>query len=138
MAVGVGVGLSRYLGIDDLISGAWIGGLVMSLTIWTINWLNKRNIRFLFRKILVLIIFYLLVLLPLFLSGMIGHPYNKFLGIDKLVFGILSGSFIFLASFFFHNFLKNKNRGKSFFPFQRVVIPISFLLFLSLIFSLIS
>ncbi len=26
ISIGVGVGLCRYLGIDDLISGVWIGG----------------------------------------------------------------------------------------------------------------
>jgi len=55
VAVGAGVGLCRYLGIDDLISGAWIGGLLMSLTLWTIEWLNKKKIKFLFRKILVFV-----------------------------------------------------------------------------------
>jgi len=63
-----------------------------------------------------------------------GHPENKFFGIDKLLFGIISGSFVFLISVLFHNFLVKKNQGKSFFPFQKVVIPILFLSFLSLIF----
>jgi hypothetical protein len=31
IAVAGGVGLCRYLGIDDLISGAWIGALLFSL-----------------------------------------------------------------------------------------------------------
>lgn len=137
IVVGAGVGLCRYLGIDDLISGTWIGGLLMSLTLWTIDWLNKKKIRFLFRKPLVLIFFYFLTIFPLHLLGIIGHPGNKFLGIDKLIFGIISGSIVFLISFLFHNFLIKKNGGKSFFPFQRVIIPVSFLIILSLIFYLI-
>jgi len=134
IAVGTGVGLCRYLGVDDLISGVWIGGLLMSLTIWTINWLNRKKIKFLFRKPLILIFWYAISILPLYKIGIMGHPENKFLGIDKLLFGIISGSIIFLISVFFNNFLLKKNEGKVFFPFQKVIIPILFLLILSLIF----
>ena len=134
VAVGAGVGLCRYLGIDDLISGTWIGGFLMSLTLWTIEWLNKKKIKFLFRKILVFVFWYGITIFPLYFLGIMGHPENKFFGIDKLLFGIISGSFVFLISVLFHNFLVKKNQGKSFFPFQKVVIPILFLSFLSLIF----
>jgi len=134
VAVGAGVGLCRYLGIDDLISGTWIGGFLMSLTLWTIEWLNKKKIKFLFRKILVFVFWYGITIFPLYFLGIMGHPENKFFGIDKLLFGIISSSFVFLISVLFHNFLVKKNQGKSFFPFQKVVIPILFLSFLSLIF----
>lgn len=136
VTVGAGVGLCRYLGINDLISGTWIGGFLMSLIFWTIDWLNKRKIKFLFRKPAVLIFWYGITFLPLYLMEIIGHPENKFWGIDKLLFGIISGSIIFLTSVFFHKFLVKKNRGKVFFPFQKVVIPVLFLLILSLIFYL--
>lgn len=134
VAVGAGVGLCRYLGIDDLISGTWIGGLLMSLTLWTIDWLNKKKIKFLFRKILVFVFWYGISIFPFYWLGMMGQPENKFLGIDKLLFGIISGSIVFLISVLFHNFLVKKNQGKSYFPFQKVIIPVSFLLILSLFF----
>ena len=134
VAVGAGVGLCRYLGIDDLISGAWIGGFLMSLTLWTIDWLNQKKIKFLFRKPLVLIFWYAITILPLYGLGIMGHPENKFFGIDKLFFGIISGSIVFLTSFFFNNFLLKQNQGKVYFKFQKVIIPVSFLLILSLIF----
>jgi len=137
IAVGAGVGLCRYLGIDDLISGTWIGGLIVSLIFWTIDWLNKREIHFLFRKILVSVFFYFIVITPLYWLGIMGHPENKFWGIDKLLFGIISGSLAFILSVLFHNFLIKKNQGKVFFYFQKVVIPISFLVILSLIFYLV-
>jgi len=137
IAVGAGVGLCRYLGIDDLISGTWIGGLILSLVIWTIDWLNKKNIRFLFRKIIIFAFYYSVVIIPFYLLGIIGHSLNKFLGIDKLLFGIICGSFAFLISFLLDNFLRKKNQGKAFFPFQKAVIPILFLVILSLIFQLI-
>lgn len=137
VAVGAGAGLCRYLGIDDLISGTWIGALLMSLVIWTIEWLNKKKIKFLFRKPIILIFWYGITIYSLYFLGIMGNPENKFLGIDKLLFGIISGTIIFLFSFLFNNFLLKKNAGKVFFPFQKVIVPVLFLIVLSLIFYLI-
>jgi hypothetical protein len=136
IAVGACLGLSRWLGVDDLISGVWIGGLIVSFIAWTIDWLNKKNIRFMFRKIIVAVLFYAITIIPLYKTGIIGHPYNKFWGIDKLVFGIISGSIVFLISIWFNDFLKKRNQGKVYFPFQKVVIPLLFLAITSLIFWL--
>jgi uncharacterized membrane protein YhdT len=134
IAVAGGVGLCRYLGIDDLISGVWIGALLFSLSLLTIEWLNKKKIKFLFRKPLVFVFWYGLTIFPLIKIGIIGHPLNKFLGIDKLIFGIFSGSIVFLISILFENYLRKKNQGKIYFKFQKVLIPILFLIILSLIF----
>jgi hypothetical protein len=134
IAVAGGVGLCRYLGIDDLISGAWIGALLFSLFLWTIEWLDKRKIKFLFRKPLVFVFWYWLTIFPLMKIGIIGHPQNKFWGIDKLIFGIFSGTIVFLFSILFENYLRKKNQGKAYFKFQKVIIPILFLTILSLIF----
>jgi hypothetical protein len=134
IAVAGGVGLCRYLGIDDLISGVWIGALLFSLFLWTIEWLNKRKIKFLFRKPLVFIFWYGLTIFPLMKIGIIGHPQNKFLGIDKLIFGIFSGTVVFLFSILFENYLRKKNQGKAYFKLQKVIVPILFLIILSLIF----
>jgi glucan phosphoethanolaminetransferase (alkaline phosphatase superfamily) len=136
IAVCVGVGLSRWLGIDDLISGVWIGGLTVSIIFWALDWLNKKQIRFKLRWIVVSFIFYMLVVLPLFFTGIMGHPLNKFLGIDKLLFGIAAGSLAFLLSVFAHKFLKKKNQGKSYFSYQKVILPVLFLIIISLIFYL--
>ena len=133
VAVGAGVGLCRYLGIDDTISGTWIGGLLVSLILWTINWLDKKNIHFLFRKILVAVFYYAVTIIPLYQLKIMGNPGNKSFGIDKLLFGIITGSIAFILSVMFNDFLKKKNQGKVYFPFQKVVIPILFLVITSLI-----
>ena len=134
VVVCAGVGLSRWLGVDDLISGAWIGGLTVSIIIWTLGWLDKKQIQFRFRSASIYILFYLLILLPLYFSGIIGNASNKFLGTDRLLFGITVGSVVFLKAVWSHNFLKRKNQDKSFFPFQKVVIPVLSLIIISLIF----
>ncbi len=134
VAVGAGVGLCRWLRVDDTISGLWIGGLLAALSIWTYLWLKKKNWSFNFSKVVVPLAYYLTVFVSLYFLGILGHPLNRVLGIDKLVFGTIFGTAIFLASVWLNDFLKSKNQGKIYFPYQKVVIPFVFLLIFSFIF----
>jgi len=124
IAVGVGLGLSRYLGVDDTISGLWIGAITVSVSLWTINWLNKKNWRFKGRKILTFVVWYALIVLPLFFTNIVGHPLNKIWGIDKLLLGIIFGSIIFATNALWYEYLKKKNNGKALFPFQKITMPV--------------
>lgn len=138
-AAGTAIGLSRWLGIDDSITGLWIGGLIVSMIIWTINWLDKKNIKFKGRAFVITLGYYLLIVIPLYFMVIRGNSSNLLrVGvsgeIDKLLLGIIAGSFSFWFGASWHYFLKEKNQGKAYFPFQKVVMPIAPLLILSLIF----
>lgn len=137
-AVIAGLGLSRWLKIDDTISGLWIGAIIVLMIWWTISWTNKRKLIFFGKNILIAIAFYIIVVLPLFYYNIAGHPLNRLWGIDKLILGISIGSLFFGAGYFLHSFLKKKNKEKVFFPFQRVIIPITPLLILSFVFYFIT
>ncbi len=134
VAVGAGLGVAEWLGIDDSISGLWIGALIVSMSIWTINWLNGKNIRFKGRKILIFLTYYAIIILPLWLKGKIGHPYNKLCGIDKLLLGIILGSVLFSAGVLFHNYIRKKNGNVSYFKGQKIVFGIAPLIIASIIF----
>jgi hypothetical protein len=139
VAVVGGIELSRYLGVDDSVTGLWVGGLTVSLIFWTIDWLNKKNIRFKGWKILTVIVYYALVILPLYLLKIIHlniPRYETFCGcgIDKMSVGIASGSIFFLIGALFYNYLKKKNNGHAHFPFEKVVFPIAPLIILSVVF----
>lgn len=138
IAVGAGVGLSRYLGIDDTITGLWIGGLIVSMISWTEDWLERKNIRFKGRIFVNILGYYALVVIPLYYSGVIGHPLNSLgiYGLDKLLFGIIAGSISFWFGANWYFYLKEKNNSHAYFPFQKVVMPISPLIILSIIFYL--
>jgi len=134
VAVGAGLGLAEWLGIDDLISGLWIGGLTVSLITWTIDWLNKKNIRFTGRKILVVIGYYLIIISPLWAKGFIGkNPFNKFCGIDRLLFGIILGSALFAAGVIFHNYIRKRNNNVSYFKGQKIVFAVAPIIIASVI-----
>jgi len=42
VAVGAGLGVSRWIGIDDSITGLWIGGLILSSGLWMADFIRKK------------------------------------------------------------------------------------------------
>jgi hypothetical protein len=140
VAVGAGLGLSEYLGIDDTIAGVWIGGMLVAMIAWTINWLNKKNYKLgnkVVRDIIITVAYYAMVIWPLISRGMIGHSWNKLFGLDKLALGIFIGSIGFLGANLWYEDIKKKNNGHAQFPFQKVAWPVGALIILSLGFYLI-
>lgn len=138
IAVGAGLGLSRYLGIDDSVSSIWIGGLLMSISFWTIDWLGKKNFK-IFRKlngdqitVFSFVFWYALTLIPLWMSDIIGHPLNTFLGIDKIIFGTTIGSIMFLVGMWMDKKVRIL-KGKQLFQYQKVVLPVASLVITSLL-----
>ena len=134
VAIAGGVGLSRWLHVDDTITGLWIGGLLISLTFWTLNWLNKKKIQFFGRNFIIAAIFYIASIYPLFYSDIIGHPQNQIWGLDKLVVGIIFGTFVTLLAVLTYPAIKKSNSGSPIFPFQKVTVPIVLLLIASTVF----
>lgn len=138
LAVGVGLGLSRYLGIDDAVSGIWAGALVISASFWFTDWLKKKNYKFLrfYREkyliYLSVVIWTVFTYVPLWKAGIIGHPFNVIWGIDKLIFGGVMGALVFLLAVYTDKKVR-KIKGKQLFNFQKVIIPISFLTSASLL-----
>ena len=138
IAVGAGVGLSRWLGVDDTISGIWIGGLAISSIWWTINWLNSKHIRFFGRKPLIVVGYYILILTPFYSTDIVGHPLNTLWGFDKLLLGIVIGSITFFVFGMWYFYMKKKNDGHAHFPFEKVVMPIAPLIILTIFFYFIT
>lgn len=133
-AVGAGIGLAQYFGVDDTITGFWIGGLMVSMVWWTNIWLEKNNIIFYGRNIVVAVVYYSFAIIPLYFWGIMGHALNKYYGIDKILLGIVIGSIVFFVGVVSYEYLKNNNQGKAYFSFQKIVMPVAPLVILSIIF----
>lgn len=133
VAVGAGVGFSRWLKIDDTISGVWIGGLIVSLILWTLSWLNKKKFNFTGQGLSITILYYVLTLLPLYKTNIMGHQLNKMWGIDKILLGVIFGSLGFFVGSILYQKIKEK-RGKPHFLYQKIVMPVLPLIILTIIF----
>ena len=133
-----GLGLSRWLHVDDTVSGVWIGALLVTIIYYTISFLRKQKFNFPGRDFIVSLILYTLVFIPLYTGKIIGHPLNRIWGVDKFIVGAFSGSIIFILAVMLYATLKKKNGGHAHFPMEKVVIPLLALIFTSGAFYLIT
>jgi len=134
VAVGAGLGLSRWLGVDDVVSSIWIGALLVTLIWWTLIEMRKKNWSFSYDAAIISLAYYLLTFIPLYYAGIVGHPLNKIFGIDKIIFGTALGTTMALLGHWLSIYLKNKNNGKVYFPYQKVILPVAILILTSVIF----
>ncbi|KKS95800.1 MAG: hypothetical protein UV71_C0003G0034 [Microgenomates group bacterium GW2011_GWC1_43_13] len=134
-----GLGISRLLGIDDLITAIWIGGLILSLSFITIDWIKKKwpKLKLKYYYFPTFILMYLFVFIPFKLNGTIGIVRNTMWGVDKIILGIIIGSAALLLGVLTDKYQRVKFK-KIFFPFQKVFFPVLALIITSLIFYLIT
>lgn len=104
----------------------------MSSSLWLIDWLKKKNLKF-----LIIFVMYLLVLGPLAWKDIIGHPFNTIWGVDKLILGTVLGSLGFLGGMRLDKKIR-KIKGKQFFKYQKIILPVSFLVIFSILMYLVS
>lgn len=136
-----GLGISRLLGIDDLITSIWIGGFILSFSFITVAWMEKQKwIKKIYKyihekdlKYWIIFLMYLLVIIPLFFDHTIGIKRNILWGIDKIILGITVGSIAFLFGIWIDK-KQRKIYKKQFFNFQKVVFPVLALIIMSAIF----
>ena len=133
VAIGAGLGLSRWLGIDDVVSSVWIGAFLIAVISWTLSFIKKRNWGFTDDGIVITLLYIVLTFVPLYYAGIVGHPLNQIFGIDKIIFGSIIGSAVLFLAHWLHLYFKKLNKGKVFFPYQRVAVPVVALTLASLI-----
>ena len=140
VAVGAGIGLSRWFGIDDAITGLWLGGFLLSISLWTIDWLNKKNIRFIFKRFFVILAYYLFAIVPLYYAKIIANPFAFICSCasDKLLLGTIEGTAVFFFAVKLYEFLKERNNGHAHFPYEKVAFPVAFLLIFTILFYLLT
>ena len=134
VAVGGGLWIAERLGVDDLIASIWIGALVTALAIALAG--KFKKIKLPRPEISWSLISYLLTLGTLQLQGILNDPACKIWGVCRIWLGITIGTVVFWLGVLLDKWLRTKNNNKVFFPFQKVVLPMVFVLFASLVFYL--
>lgn len=138
LAVGGALVLLEKFGVDNTISGVWIGGFLLSTSLWAINWLRKKEWDFKWMEPIIIIFFYGSLIIPLYWKDIIGSPDKMLWGVDKVFLGVFFGSIFFHLGYVAYLKIKEKNGGKPWFPFQRVAMPIFPLIILSIVFYFIT
>lgn len=124
VAVAGGLGVSRWLGIDDAVTGVWVGGLILSSGLWLADWIGKRGWKVPQKEIVSVALFFLFVIPPLYWAKMIGLPGNTLWGVDKVVLGTVIGSVLFMFGVWLDKWLRTTNEGKVYVYYQKVIAPV--------------
>lgn len=128
-----GITLTRWIGVDDSITGIWIGGFLGAISFWLTASLGRKYPIF-FNRIIGFV-FYIAVFATTLWSF---YKFNliirmdRIFGFDKLTFGMILGSGIFYLSDILNKYIKRKN-GKRLFPYQSIVLSLGSI-FLSSVF----
>jgi len=138
VAVGVGLGISRWLGIDDTVTGIWIGGLILSSGLWLADWIGKKGWKVPYKEAFSVGLFFLFVIPPLYWGKMIGLAGNTLWGVDKVLLGTTIGSILFLLGVWVDKILRTTNNDKVYVYYQKVIVPVFLLSVGSFVFYLIT
>lgn len=136
VAVGAGLEGARLLGVDDVITGIWAGGLTLSLFFRTAGWLKKRGVTNPLWQIVVPFVGYYALLGALyFMPGVLTFGANTLWGMDRFLLGVVVGTVAFWMGARWYVKIKRDNGGHARFAFQKVVVPLSFLMIATAVFA---
>ena len=140
IAIGAGLEGMRILGVKDVLTGIWAGGLTVSLIGWTANYMKKHNIKNIFWYLLNALVYTFLLASVYFIpreNPIVKWWENCMWGIDQFLLGILVGAITFILMEIWYSNIKKKNGGHALFPFQKVVMPFGGLLLITGVFWII-
>lgn len=125
---GAGLVLSRWLGIDDSISGVWIAAFLGATSFWLGNTLKKKYLPL--QDLVIYLSVFGLTLWSFYAFNLIDNHAGLIMGIPKLTFGIVTGGIVFYLVEVGNAFIKKK-RGKVLFAYQPIVFSLVAILVLS-------
>lgn len=128
-----GITLSRYIGVDDSITGLWMAAFLGAISFWSYSALVRKIKKpdwIILKPALYLAVF--ASTLWSFYRFNLVVTMEKMYGLDKLTFGIIAGGVAFYLTDFVNDLII-KIHGKSLFPYQRIVFSLGVILALSVI-----
>jgi hypothetical protein len=133
VTVGGGMLIAKKLGIDDFLVSIWISALNVAIAFWIAP---KIKIKYLNNKHLLSLILLATTIYYFYFTGQIGHPNNRLLGIDKIVFGQIIGFLTMALANHAYFFIKKKLNHAPF-PYAKVVFPLGSIILITFAFKLI-
>jgi len=133
-AIGIvgGLGISRWLGIDDITLGLWIGALILSVSTQLDMYLSKKGKSFPYSFWVIFLGTSALSFLPI-LKTITSDPACMFFGLPRVICGSILGALTLFLVDKANNFIIDKHNKKVYFYYQRVIIPIIGLIILSMV-----
>lgn len=132
---GVGLTLTRWVGVDDSITGIWLAAFLGAVSFWSEKpvfkflRVDKPRVRNLLRPVLLFVIF--AATLWSFYRFNLVVKHGDVFGLDKLTFGLLTGGIVFYLVDLVND-LVIKAHGRVYFAYQRIVVSLGSMVLLSL------
>ncbi len=124
-----GLTLTRWIGVDDSVSGIWIGAILGATSFWLYSWLLAKKTEKIekFKNILKPAIYLIIFASTIwsFYQFNLVIRMSQIFGFDKLTFGIVTGGILF--------YVVDSIKIKHYFNYQRIVISLGSLTIWSLI-----
>lgn len=123
-----GITLTRWVGVDDSISGVWIGALLGAMSFWLYNLLALKVKNIDKYKLAIKLFIYLAIFATTvwsFYKFNLVIRMSQIMGLDKLTFGIIAGGVLF--------YLIDSVKIKHYFNYQKIVISLGSMTILSLL-----
>lgn len=125
----IGITLTRWIGVDDSITGVWVAALMGAMSFWFYSWLIGKKIKQVEKyKVVLKPLIYILVFastLWSFYKFQLIIRMTQIFGFDKLTFGMLTGGILF--------YLIDMIKLKHYFNYQKIVISLGSMTILSLL-----
>lgn len=125
---GAGLVFSRWLGIDDSITGVWIAAFLGAMSLWFANTVKKKYLPL--QNLVIYIGVFGATLWSFYAFNLIDEHAGLIMGIPKLTFGIVTGGIVFYLVEAGNTLIKKK-RGKVLFAYQPIVFSLVAMLVLS-------
>ncbi|MBI2405439.1 hypothetical protein HYV21_00075 [Candidatus Microgenomates bacterium] len=129
---GIGLSLANSLGIDDSITGVWIGAFLGAVSFWTEVFLSKKKIKNVLMRPLLYLVIFISTIWSFYAFGLVNKHFGTIFGLDKLTFGIISGGAVFYLADFVDGWVI-KRVGRVFIPYQRIYVSLGSMLVLSIL-----
>ena len=133
VTVGGGMLIAKKLGIDDLLVSIWISALNVAISFWLATKLKNKFLR---NGHILTSILLATTLVYFQFTGQLGHPGNRLLGIDKVVFGQILGVIAMMVANHSYQAIK-KRLGHTPFPYAKVAFPLGLVLLVTFLFKII-
>lgn len=126
VTVGGGLLIAKKLGVDDLLTALWISGLNVAISFWFVSFIKKP--KFLKNPLLWTFIMFTSTYIYLVGTKQMFHKNNTFIHMDKVLIGLVVGTFVWLLGIGMDRLIRKYNGGKVLFAYQKVIMPLLLLL----------
>ncbi len=132
VTLGGGMLLARKFGVDDFLMSLWLSALNTAFAFWLVT---KIKVKFLNNPLILSLAFYLTSIAYFYFSSQLIITDNLLLGINKIILGLTLGALAVIGAYFTDRYLRSQNNGKVYIYYQKVILPVSYILLLTFSFK---